>query len=92
MGENISQTAQFVETGNADAGFVALSIVISPKLKSRGRWVEVPATLYASLEQGALITAHGAGNPAAAQYIAFLTSPTARRILENFGYGLPATP
>jgi molybdate transport system substrate-binding protein len=89
-GENVTQTAQFVETGHADAGFVALSLVLSPKLKDRGRWAEVPATLYAPLEQGAIITARGTQNPAAARYLAFLGSPAARKILQNFGYALPA--
>jgi molybdate transport system substrate-binding protein len=88
-GENISQAAQFVETGNADAGFVALSIVVSPKLKEKGRWVEVAPSLYEPLEQCAVITAHGASNPAAARYVGFLASPAARRILEGFGYGMP---
>jgi molybdate transport system substrate-binding protein len=92
VGENISQAAQFVETGNADAGFVALSIVLSPNLREKGRWVEVPPTLFAPLEQCAVITAHGASNPASARYIAFLHSPAARAILEQFGYGIPAGP
>jgi molybdate transport system substrate-binding protein len=92
VGENISQAAQFVETGNADAGFVALSIVLSPGLRGRGRWAEVPAGLYGSLEQCAVITAHGAANPAAARYIAFLHGPAARGILGEYGYGIPAEP
>ncbi len=89
-GENVTQTAQFVETGHADAGFVALSLVLSPKLKDRGRWSEVPAALYAPLEQGAIITARGAKNPAAARYLAFLRSPAARAILAAYGYAPPA--
>jgi molybdate transport system substrate-binding protein len=89
VGENISQTGQFVETGNADAGFVAMSLVVSPKLAGRGRWTEVPATLYDSLEQAAVVTSHGASNPAAAQYLTFLRSPAARRVLRQFGYGMP---
>jgi molybdate transport system substrate-binding protein len=92
VGENISQTAQFVDTGNADAGFVALSIVVSPKLRGKGRWTEVPAGLYGSLEQCAVITAHGSSNPAAARYITFLHSSSARAILRQFGYGIPAGP
>jgi molybdate transport system substrate-binding protein len=92
VGENISQTTQFVETGNADAGFIALSIAISPKLKERGRWIEVPAGLYGSLEQGAVITGHGSSNPAARQYLAFLQGAEAREILQAFGYGLPRSP
>ncbi len=89
-GENVTQAAQFVETGHADAGFVALSLVLSPKLKDRGRWAEVPATLYAPLEQGAIITARGAKKLAAARYLAYLGSPAARKILQDYGYALPA--
>jgi molybdate transport system substrate-binding protein len=89
IGENISQTAQFIETGNADAGFVALSLVLSPKLRDKGRWTEVPEDLYATLDQGAVITAHGANNPAAKAYLEFLKGPSARKIFEAYGYGLP---
>jgi molybdate transport system substrate-binding protein len=89
-GENVTQAAQFVETGHADAGFVALSLVLSPKLKDRGRWAEVPAILYAPLDQGAVITTRGAKNPAAARYLAFLGGPAARKILQVYGYALPA--
>jgi len=89
-GENISQTAAFVETGNADAGFVALSLVLSPKLRDRGRWVEVPPEDYAPLEQAAVLTRRGASNPAAQAYLDFLGSPEARKILGQFGYRLPA--
>ena len=91
-GENITQTAQFVETGNADAGLVALSLVLSPRLKDRGRWTEVPARLHAPLDQGVVITKRGAANPAATRYLAFLRGPEARKILERFGYGVPASP
>ena len=85
--EDISQTAEFVETGNADAGFVAMSAVLSPKLKGRGRWIEVPAELYEPLVEGAVITARGKGNPESARYISFLRSAGARAVLERFGYG-----
>ena len=91
LGENITQTAQFVETGNADAGFVAMSLVLSPRLKDRGRWLEIDAALYAPLEQGAVITRHGAGNPAAARFLRFLRGPEARAVFERFGYRLPGT-
>ena len=92
VGENISQTAQFVETGNADAGFVAMSLVIATQLAHRGRWAEVPASLYADvpLEQACILTKHGANNDAARQYLAFLKTDTARQILDRFGYGVPA--
>ncbi len=91
VGENIAQTAQFVETGNADAGFVALSLVKASRLANEGHWTEVPPTLYAavSLEHGGVLTARGAQNPAARKYLAFLSSPRARAILEQQGYSVP---
>lgn len=87
--ENIAQAAQFVDTGNADAGFVAMSAVLAPSVRGRGRWIEVPAGLYDPLVQGAVVTAHGAQNPESARYIAFLHSAEAARILGGLGYGLP---
>jgi molybdate transport system substrate-binding protein len=89
VGESISQTTQFVDTGNADAGFVALSVVLSPKLKGKGTWSEVPAALYEPLGQAAVITGHGAGNPDAVRYLAFLQGPEARAVLEGLGYRTP---
>jgi molybdate transport system substrate-binding protein len=86
QGDNISQTAAFVETGNADAGFVALSLVLAPELRERGRWLEVPPELYSPLTQAAVITRQGRDNPAAREYLDFLGSPPARKILEQFGY------
>ena len=88
-GENISQTAQFVETGNADAGFVAMSLVLSPKLKNKGSWIEVPPELYAPLNHGAVITKHGRDNAAAKRYLLFLHSAEAREIFARFGYRVP---
>jgi molybdate transport system substrate-binding protein len=94
IGENIAQTAQFVQTGNADVGFVALSFVTSAPLAQRGRFVEVPPNLYAgaSLEHAGVLTAHAAGNDAARRYLDFLMSDSARRILVNEGYRIPAAP
>jgi molybdate transport system substrate-binding protein len=91
FGESISQTAQFVETGNADLGFVAMSLVLSPRLKNKGRWQEVPAELHAgvSLHHAVVLTARGSANPAAKQYLEFLGSDAAKKILREFGYGTP---
>ncbi len=89
FGENISQTAQFVSSGNADVGFVALSLVLSPRLKERGRWLEVPADLYTPILQAGVLTKRGSDNPAARRYLEFLSSPEAKAILAQFGYGIP---
>jgi molybdate transport system substrate-binding protein len=88
-GENITQTAQYVSSGNVDAGFVALSLVLSPKLRDKGRWLEVPAGLYSPIEQGAVLTTRGAGNAGARRYMGFLASPAARKVFAQFGYGAP---
>ena len=89
QGENISQAASFVESGNADAGFVALSLVLSPNLKDPGRWIEVPEDLYEPLGQAAVLTTRGAANPAARAYLDFLGTEEAGKILEKFGYRIP---
>jgi molybdate transport system substrate-binding protein len=89
LGENIAQTAQFVQTGNAEAGIVALSLVLAPPLAKVSHWTEIPPDSYPRLEQGAVITAHGTKNPLAAAYIAFLRSPEARAILDHYGFRLP---
>lgn len=90
LGDNIAQTAQFVETGHADAGIIALSLVLgAPSSRASGRWAEIPATLHQPLEQGAVLTTRGAANPAAARYLAFLRTPEARAVFERFGFRLP---
>ena len=89
VGENIAQTAQFVQTGNVDAGIVALSLVLAPATKGIGKYVEIPDALHPPLEQGLVVTRHGAGNPLAAQYLEFLRSPEARTIFDAYGFRLP---
>ena len=88
-GENIAQTAQFVETGNAEAGIVALSLVLSPKLAKKGQWVEVPESDYPRLEQAAVLTKQGASNPTATVYLDFLKSAEARQVFDRYGFRLP---
>ena len=90
MGENIAQTAQFVQTGNADAGIVALSLVLAPVNKGVGKYVEIPDALHAPLEQGLVITHHGAANPLAGEYLKFLRSEEARAIFDAYGFRLAA--
>ncbi|MEI6708900.1 MAG: molybdate ABC transporter substrate-binding protein [Methylococcales bacterium] len=90
QGENISQTYQFVETGNAELGFVALSQVIDPekgKILKGSAW-QVPETLYAPILQNAVLLKKGEGNPAAPALIEFLKSPEAKAIISKYGYGL----
>jgi molybdate transport system substrate-binding protein len=85
QGNNIAQTFQFVDTGNAELGFVALSQLAGEPAGSR--WV-VPQTLYAPIRQDAVLLKKGVGNEAAAAFLAFLRGPEARAIIEKFGYGI----
>ena len=89
LAESITQTAQLVETGNAEIGFAALSLMLAPKRKIKGSYCVVPGELYQPLDQGAVITRHGAANTAAKRYLEFLKSRAARDIFEHFGYGVP---
>ena len=83
QGSNITQAYQFVETGAAQLGFVALSQVINETGGSR--WL-VPAADHAPIEQQAVLLKTGARNPAAKAFIDFLKSPTAVAIIKKYGY------
>jgi molybdate transport system substrate-binding protein len=89
LGENISQTAQFVESGNADAGLIALSLAISPAMKSRGRYVEVPQGAYPPIEQGAIVLKASKQKDAAAKFLAYLKTEEARSVLRTYGFSDP---
>jgi molybdate transport system substrate-binding protein len=84
QGENISQTFQFVDTGNAELGFVALSQVVAAQGGSR--WV-VPSNLYGAIRQDAVLLRSGADNAAAKAFLAFLKGPEALAVIEKYGYG-----
>jgi molybdate transport system substrate-binding protein len=84
-GATITQAYQFVETGNAELGFVALSQLIGPETGSR--WL-VPQQLYSPIRQDAVLLKSGASNEAATGFIAFLRSPVARAIIVKYGYVL----
>ncbi len=89
LGENIAQTAQYVESGAANAGLIALSLALAPAMKERGRYWSVPWDAYPRLEQGGIImnTAQDAG--AAADFRGFLTSDDGKTILRKYGFELP---
>jgi molybdate transport system substrate-binding protein len=85
QGEDISQAYQFVVTGNAEVGFVALSQVARDPEKG-SRWI-VPSNLYKPIAQDAVLLKRGADNPAAKAFLAFLEGPAARAVIERYGYG-----
>lgn len=88
QGENIAQTFQFVSTGNAELGFVALSqIQEGGRLKSGSAWI-VPSGLHAPLRQDAAVLVKGKDNPAAAALMKYLKSGPARAVIQSYGYAL----
>ena len=89
-GENISQTAQFITTGAADIGIVALSLALSPNMqKEGGKYFLIPESSHKPLEQGAVITRHGMENGLAKEFIDFIKGKTANEILIHFGFTKP---
>jgi molybdate transport system substrate-binding protein len=86
QGENIAQTYQFVETGNAELGFVALSqIVDKGKIKTGSAWI-VPANLHKPLRQDAVLLKAGANSEAARAFLEFLRGALAKSIIDSYGY------
>jgi molybdate transport system substrate-binding protein len=83
MGENISQTFGFVESGAADAGIVALSLALAPSAKGKGRYWEIPADAYPPIEQGGILLKD---TPDARDFREFLTGIAGRAILKRFGF------
>lgn len=90
QGENISQAYQFVATGNAPLGFVALSQVTQDGRIAKGSAWIVPANLHAPIKQDAVLLTKGQGNPAAAELLKFLKGDKARGIIRAYGYELPS--
>lgn len=87
-GENLGQTMGFIESGNAELGFVALSQVLDPKLKGKGAHWDVPADLHEPIRQDMILLTKGKDNPAAKALIEFMGGLQAKAIIERYGYGL----
>ncbi len=87
-GESIAQAYQFVATGNAEIGFVALSQVAVPGKPVAGSYWVVPANLYGEIRQDAVLLKPGADNPAAKALLDYLKSEPAKKVIREFGYGL----
>lgn len=89
FGENVAQTAQFVESGAADAGIIALSLAIAPALANTGRYFEVPLDTYPRMEQGGIILGRARDPEAAKAFRDFILGPQGRATLKRYGFFLP---
>jgi len=87
LGENISQAAQFVESGNAQAGFVALAHASAPAMKGKGKYWEVPAEAYPPLAQGVVVLSHSQHKHEAAAFAEYVKE--SGDLLRKYGFTLP---
>ena len=89
LGENISQAAQFIESGACDIGIIALSLAVAPIMKSKGTYWEVPAEAHPALEQGAVILKSSKQQESAKQFLAFIKGAQGQEIMKRYGFTLP---
>jgi len=89
LGENISQTAQFVQSGNADVGIIALSLALAPTLKNKGKYFEIPADDYPAIEQAAVVLKSSQHKDLAKKLVSFLKQPESTEIMQRYGFVTP---
>jgi len=89
FGDNIAHTAQFVQTGNAVVGIIALSLALNAELSKKGGYYLIPENLHAPLEQGYIITKRGANNRLAKQLADYMSSRAVRQVMTKYGFVLP---
>jgi len=87
-GENISQAAQFVQSGSAQAGIVAMSLAVSPAMRQWQKW-DIPAEMHPTLEQGAIVLKDAKNKAAARAFLEFVKSASSRAILTKYGFAIP---
>lgn len=86
LGENISQTASFVASGSADIGVVALSLALSPNMKDKGRYSEIPADEYPPIDQACVILKSSKNKETAQQFLLYVKSAPVAEILAGYGF------
>ena len=87
-GENVTQTAQFVQTGAADAGLISLSLAVAPALRTSGRYAEVPLDAYPRMEQGGVILSWVKDRGAVEALRDFLVGEQGKKILRRYGFSV----
>jgi molybdate transport system substrate-binding protein len=89
LGENIAQTAQFIQTGAADIGIIALALALAPALREEGRYWEIPLDAYPRMDQGGVILPWAKDMAAAQALRTFVLAPQSKDILRRYGFSLP---
>ncbi|MDZ4814962.1 MAG: molybdate ABC transporter substrate-binding protein [Verrucomicrobiota bacterium] len=88
-GENIAQTAQFIQSGSADIGIIALSLAIAPEMRDQGRYWEIPIDAYPKMEQGGIILKWTKEPTNARAFRDFVIGEKGRTVLTRYGFFLP---
>ncbi len=91
LGENISQTASFVVSGSADVGIVALSLALSPNMKDKGRYFEIPTADYPPIEQACVILRSSQQKETARAFLNFIKTPAVADLFRTYGFAVPAS-
>lgn len=89
LGENVGQAAQFVESGNAQAGFIALAHAVAPSMQGKGKYWIVPPQDYPPLAQGVVVVSHSQRKKEAAEFLAYIKTPEIKAVLERYGFQVP---
>ena len=89
LGENVSQAAQFVESGNAQAGFVALAHAVAPAMQDKGKYWVVPTEAHPPLDQGVVIVSRSPRRPDAVAFLEYVKTAEAVVVLRRYGFSLP---
>mgnify|MGYP001001364901 CR=1 FL=1 len=87
-GENISQAAQYAFSGNAEIGFIALSLALAPDMKGKGIYYVLPPKICPPIAQGCVLLKHGSANGEVQKFMNYVMSKACNNIWRNFGYGL----
>jgi molybdate transport system substrate-binding protein len=91
QGDNILQAAQFVESGNADVGLIALSLALAPPMKSAGHFVEIPSADYPPVIQAVVILKSAKDKDTAEKFLKFLKEPSTVAIMQQYGFVPPGS-
>jgi molybdate transport system substrate-binding protein len=89
LGENIAQTAQFIESGAANIGIIALSLAMAPAMKEKGRYWQVPLDAYPTIEQGNVILNWAKDREATEEFRSFVAGEQGRETMKRYGFILP---
>jgi len=89
LGENVSQAAQFVESGNAQAGFVAMAHALAPSMQGKGRYWVVPAEAYPALEQGVVVVSRSQHKKEAVEFVEYVKTKEVADVLRKRGFSVP---